>query len=191
MQHVSPSPRLKPRSPLRAKLEVQHVARIIKEERVKLNSSITGRGRGAGNEGQGQGAKFAARGRMSGLPSLPPPVYSCREEKSCPFLDSQALADREREFSLWVSANECTILIIDCVNPVSFVCVNQQEQLRQLPYPVPIGLRQEDLDLDLEEEESAEDSEDLEEEGETLFNDDSDPMEASSVQDLAAVNESV
>ena len=68
---------------------------------------------------------------------------------------------------------------------------NQQEQLRQLPYPVPIGLRQEDLDLDLEEEESAEDSEDLEEEGETLFNDDSDPMEASSVQDLAAVNESV
>jgi len=140
---------------------------------------------------EGQGAKFAARGRMSGLPSLPPPVYSCREEKSCPFLDSQALADREREFSLWVSANECTILIIDCVNPVSFVCVNQQEQLRQLPYPVPIGLRQEDLDLDLEEEESAEDSEDLEEEGETLFNDDSDPMEASSVQDLAAVNESV
>ena len=128
---------------------------------------------------------------MSGLPSLPPPVYSCREEKSCPFLDSQALADREREFSLWVSANECTILIIDCVNPVSFVCANQQEQLRHLPYPVPIGLRQEDLDLDLEEEESAEDSEDLEEEGETLFNDDSDPMEASSVQDLAAVNESV
>lgn len=83
-------------------------------------------------------------------------------------------------------------MIIDCVNPVSFVCVNQQEELRQLPYSVPIGLRQEDLDLDLEEEEeSGEDSEDLEEEGETLFNDDSDPMEASSVQDLAAVNESV
>ena len=68
---------------------------------------------------------------------------------------------------------------------------NQQEQLRQLPYPVPIGLRQEDLDLDLEEEESGEDSEDLEEEGETLFNDDSDPMEGSSVQDQAAVNESM
>lgn len=109
----------------------QHVARVIKEERVKLNSSIAGRGRGVGNEGQG--AKFAARGRMSGLPSLPPPVYSCREEKSCPFLDSQALADREREFSLWVSANECTILIIDCVNPVSFVCVTSKSSYASCP----------------------------------------------------------
>ena len=52
-----------------------------------------------------------------------------------------------------------------------------------------MGLRQEDLDLDMDlEGESVEDSEDLEE---TLFNDDSDPMEASSVQDQAAVNESV
>lgn len=130
---------------------------------------------------------------MSGLPSLPAPVYSCREEKECPFLDSQALTDREKQFSLWVSVTECTILH-QCFIPYppKFLCMcNQQEQLRQLPYPVPIGLRQEDLDLDLEEEESGEDSEDLEEEGETLFNDDSDPMEGSSVQDQAAVNESM
>jgi len=54
-----------------------------------------------------------------------------------------------------------------------------------------VGLRQEDLDLDMDlEGESGEDSEDLEE-GETLFNDDSDPMEGSSVQDQAAVNESM
>ena len=93
---------------------------------------------------------------MSGLPSLPAPVYSCREEKECPFLDSQALTDREKQFSLWVSVTECTILH-QCFIPYppKFLCMcNQQEQLRQLPYPVPIGLRQEDLDLDLEEEES-------------------------------------
>lgn len=129
---------------------------------------------------------------MSGLPSLPPPVYSCREEKGCPFLDSQALTDREKQFSLWVSVTECTIKPVFTPYSPKLPCMcNQQEQLRQLPYPVPIGLRQEDLDLDLEEEESGEDSEDLEEEGETLFNDDSDPMEGSSVQDQAAVNESM
>lgn len=60
-----------------------------------------------------------------------------------------------------------------------------------MPYSAPVGLRQEDLDLDMDlEGESGEDSEDLEE-GETLFNDDSDPMEGSSVQDQAAVNESM
>ena len=70
--------------------------------------------------------------RMAKLPTLPPPTYTSCKQKSCPFLDCDALADKEKEYERWVRVEGIRSAII-CISSISPMFLPAGRRVDEVP----------------------------------------------------------
>lgn len=122
------------------------------------------------------------------FPTLCPALFHQHEKKSTSVIDSEVLAEQQREYELWVRLNNTSAggSIFTCV-------ILQAKELKHSPFQAPLGLRRQDYDVaaaadrSIEVEESEADSQsDVEDSNGSLEGDDSEQMDDdASVQDFA------